>query len=328
MPAASFTPCSLACQPCTWPKYDAAVVGSTPPSSTSAAMNRMHSHSSWSLAARGALESIGRWGVTPILAVNAFHLRTPVELAPMSPDAVECMRPWMIKASRRCRRRLPPVCRCFGDSHGQSTTVPASSRTMSDRPVHSSSHADEPVSSTVNTSGFRTSSMSVAASSSARAVTLCALRAASRTPRAPCAIVGACASPWGSRAYGTSTQHSGYSALTAGLANTPLGYVLIPVGVSTSAAAVASASGAPNCIRARLLAEPPWLRPALLSPPKGGQDTRGGQHAKSPVRTKRTLRAPCPPIPRATRLLGGGQPATRPIRLDARSGSPGPWVSG
>ena len=27
--------------------------------------------------------------------------------------------------------------RCFGDSHGQSTTVPASSSTMSDRPVHS-----------------------------------------------------------------------------------------------------------------------------------------------------------------------------------------------
>ena len=118
----------------------------------------------------------------------------------------------MIKASRRCLRRLPPVCRCFADFHGQSTTVPASSRTMSDRPVHSSSHADEPVSSTVNTSGFRTSSMSVAASSSARAVTLCALRAASRTPRAPCAIVGACACCLGSCAYGTSTQHSGYSA--------------------------------------------------------------------------------------------------------------------
>ena len=50
----------------------------------------------------------------------------------------------------------------------------------------------------------------------------------------------------GFRAYGTSTQHSGYSALTAGLANTPLGSVLIPVGVSTSAAAVASASGAPQ----------------------------------------------------------------------------------
>ena len=46
------------------------------------------------------------------------------------------------------------------------------------------------------------------------------------------------------------------------------GPLLIPVDVSTWAlAAVASANGAPHLIRARL-AEPPWLRPALLYLPK------------------------------------------------------------
>eukprot|EP00966_Prymnesium_polylepis_P035669 828480-Prymnesium_polylepis.1 len=63
MPAAILTPCSFVCQPCTCPAYPAAVLGSTPFSSTNAATKRMKSHSSASFVDNGALGSSGRWGV-------------------------------------------------------------------------------------------------------------------------------------------------------------------------------------------------------------------------------------------------------------------------